>query len=142
MGSLQFRALDGIATNNSYAHDTHVDGLLGLRFWPPTKSTPSIVNVLKDNGSVLSENTAGGEITFGGVDTTRFSGNISFVDCVTDTPWTLPVSSFRVGDTMIQAGGVNASIDTSTTYMLMSETVADALNSAIPGSVKDVSDCN
>ncbi|KAF9425229.1 hypothetical protein BGZ94_007728 [Podila epigama] len=109
-----------------------------------------ILNVLKSNmaldqniiGIYLTTSDAnvtapGGEITFGGVNTERFSGSISYVNCVAGRPWTLPLNSMTVnGKTINAAKGQLATIDTGTTAMLVPKVAADAINSAIPGAVQ------
>ena len=102
MGSLQFQGAAGLVTQNDAEFPPDVDGLMGLWFYAAEGDIP-ILNVLKSSAALVSNmigiwlepstatsNTApGGEITFGGVDTTRFTGNISFVDCISDRPWTV-----------------------------------------------------
>jgi hypothetical protein len=78
-----------------------VDGIMGLWYFPGRSNVP-ILNVLK-NSSALTQpqvgiwlrdaptekNAPGGEITFGGADPNRYSGDISYVNCGGDTPWTV-----------------------------------------------------
>ncbi|KAF9901647.1 hypothetical protein EC991_005834 [Linnemannia zychae] len=88
------------------------------------------------NDTPAGDYTAGGEITFGGVDTTKFSGHISFVDCVGKRPWSIPVGGMTVGGTKINVNGAVAAIDTGTTAMLVPRAAADSINGAIPGSIR------
>ncbi|KAF9550490.1 hypothetical protein EC957_000164 [Mortierella hygrophila] len=83
-------------------------------------SAVSILNVLRNNTLLprnmigiwlqsttpngRSSGSAGGEITFGGVDTTKFHGDITYVDCAGERPrnygWK-PVGGITVGSTKI-----------------------------------------
>ena len=81
-----------------------VDGIMGLWYYPQGSEIP-ILNVLK-NSSALTQpqigvwlksssseaNAPGGEITFGGADTSRYSGDISYVNCGGNSPWTVSLS--------------------------------------------------
>jgi hypothetical protein len=102
MGSLSFKAVAGLVTSNNAPFPGSVDGLMGLWYYPAGGDVP-ILNVLKNSTALASnimsiwlepstsftETSAGGEITFGGVDTNRFSGSVSYVNCVSDRPWTV-----------------------------------------------------
>jgi hypothetical protein len=96
-----------------------VDGIMGLWYYAAGSSVP-ILNVLRNNtllprnmvgiwlhsttpngkqsggATVLpGSHTPGGEITFGGVDTTKFQGEITYVDCEGRRPWSVsPPSTF------------------------------------------------
>ncbi|KAF9174272.1 hypothetical protein BGX21_000364 [Mortierella sp. AD011] len=91
---------------------------------------------LKDTSSINSTTAPGGEITFGGVDSTRFVGDITYINCDPISPWTIPLTSFSVSGKTYLTTGALATIDTGTTAMLLPETVADAINIGIPGSIK------
>ncbi|KAG0361834.1 hypothetical protein BGZ54_008907, partial [Gamsiella multidivaricata] len=102
IGSLQFRAIAGVVSTNSAKLPTNIDGIMGLWYYAQGSQIP-IVNVLK-NTTALAQNmfgvyleaaqtvtsgtSAGGDITFGGVNTARFTGDITYIDCVADRPWT------------------------------------------------------
>jgi hypothetical protein len=75
---------------------------MGLWYYAPGSPIP-ILNVLK-NTTALAQNlisvylrpsltnavtAPGGEITFGGVNTARFIGDITYVDCVAERPWSV-----------------------------------------------------
>ncbi|GJJ72119.1 hypothetical protein EMPS_04476 [Entomortierella parvispora] len=148
LGSLKFTGVAGLVTENDAQFPADVDGLMGLWYYAAEGDVP-ILNVLQSSAALVNNmigiwletstattNTApGGEITFGGVDTSRYSGNITYVDCVSDRPWTIPVSGLTVGNTSISVTGVTAAIDTGTTALLVPETVANAIHAVIPGAV-------
>ncbi|KAF9351976.1 hypothetical protein BGX34_000251 [Mortierella sp. NVP85] len=151
IGALSFKGVAGIATRSDSALPTTIDGIMGLWYYAPGSPIP-ILNVLK-NTTALAQNlisvylrpsltnavtAPGGEITFGGVNTARFIGDITYVNCVAERPWSIPVAGLSVGNTKINVGAAIATIDTGTTAMLMPQVVADALHENIPGAVKVV----
>lgn len=115
IGSLQFRGAAGIVTQNKAQLPPKVDGIMGLWYYAAGSAVP-ILNVLRNNtllprnmiGIWLQSTTpngrssgsgklpgasAGGEITFGGVDTTKFQGEITYVNCEGKRPWSVSVLS-------------------------------------------------
>ncbi|KAG0322562.1 hypothetical protein BGZ97_005806 [Linnemannia gamsii] len=149
LGSLLFKGTVGLVSEDSSSMGPSVDGIMGLWYFPGRSNVP-ILNVLK-NSSALTQpqvgiwlrdaptekNAPGGEITFGGADPNRYSGDISYVNCGGDTPWTIPVGGMTVNGQTIDTSGAMATLDTGTSLMLVSQTTSDAINSAIPGAVKD-----
>ncbi|KAG0006647.1 hypothetical protein BGZ65_005611 [Modicella reniformis] len=149
IGSLRFLGVAGIVTQNSAQLPPTVDGIMGLWYYAPgsqipilnmlrntTALTENMISVYLEASTVKSGNAPGGEITFGGVNPARFTGQISYVNCIADRPWSIPVGGMTVGNTKINVVGAIASIDTGTTAMLMPQVVADAINGAIPGAIK------
>ncbi|KAG0216910.1 hypothetical protein BGX33_011828 [Mortierella sp. NVP41] len=157
IGSLQFRGAVGIVTQNQAQLPSRVDGIMGLWYYAAGSSVP-ILNVLRNNtvlprdmigiwlqsttpngqlnGKPSDAYTAGGEITFGGVDTTKFRGQISYVNCAGKRPWSIPIGGMTVGGMQINVNGVLAAIDTGTTAMLVPRAIADSINGAIPNAIK------
>ncbi|KAK3835270.1 MAG: aspartic peptidase domain-containing protein [Linnemannia elongata] len=158
IGSLQFRGAAGIVTQNKAQLPPKVDGIMGLWYYAAGSAVP-ILNVLRNNtllprnmiGIWLQSTTpngrssgsgklpgasAGGEITFGGVDTTKFQGEITYVNCEGKRPWSVPVGGITVGGTEINVSGALATIDTGTTAMLVPRAISDAINGAIPGAIR------
>ncbi|KAF9547497.1 hypothetical protein EC957_008334 [Mortierella hygrophila] len=149
LGTLSFKGAVGLVSQDSSAMGATVDGIMGLWYYPAGSDVP-ILNVLKNSsaltqpqigvwlkGSNSEANAPGGEITFGGADTSKYSGEISYVDCTGDSPWTIPVGGLTVNGQTISTSGAMATLDTGTSLMLVSQTVSDAINGAIPGAVKD-----
>ncbi|KAF9182735.1 hypothetical protein BGZ50_004706 [Haplosporangium sp. Z 11] len=150
LGNMQFTAVAGSVTSDSSPLPPTVDGIMGLWYLPgradvpflnliknSTLLTEPIMGIWLETSSSLTDITApGGEITFGGVDRRRFSGDITYVNCTPGRPWTIPVGGVSVNGKNININGALATIDTGTTAMLMPEAVADAINSAIPNSLK------
>ncbi|KAF9897431.1 hypothetical protein BX616_005619, partial [Lobosporangium transversale] len=131
-----FRAIAAIATIHEARMPPTVDGIMGLWYYGAGSNIP-ILNVLK-NDTVLTENVIGiwlqkapsgsvtapgGEITFGGVDSKRFTGSISYI----------PLSGLSVKGQSIPVPGVMAAIDTGSTAMLIPKSASDAIHANIPG---------
>ncbi|OAQ33178.1 acid protease [Linnemannia elongata AG-77] len=159
IGSLQFRGAAGIVTQNKAQLPSKVDGIMGLWYYAAGSAVP-ILNVLSNNtllprnmigiwlqsttpngrssgsGVPPGASSAGGEITFGGVDTTKFQGEITYVNCAGKRPWSVPVGGITVGGAKIDVNGALAAIDTGTTAMLVPRAISDAINGAIPGAVR------
>ncbi|KAF9137433.1 hypothetical protein BGX30_010259 [Mortierella sp. GBA39] len=112
--SLQFRGAAGIVTQNKAQLPAKVDGIMGL------------CRRLRSGGS------AGGEITFGGVDTTKFRGEITYVNCAGERPWSIPSGGTTVGSTRINVNGALAAIDTGTTAMLVPRAIPGAIRVVAP----------
>ncbi|KAF8942467.1 hypothetical protein BGZ47_006449 [Haplosporangium gracile] len=136
-----------------------VDGIMGLWYYAAGSAVP-ILNVLRNNtvlprnmigiwlqsttpngrsndsGALPGAYSAGGEITFGGIDTTKFRGEITYVDCAGKRPWSVPVGGMTVGGTRINVNGALGTIDTGTTAMLVPRAISDSINGAIPGAVR------
>ncbi|KAF9311992.1 hypothetical protein BG003_006748 [Podila horticola] len=149
IGSLQFTGIAGLANVDGVELPPTADGILGL-WYLPQAGAATILSVLK-NSTALTQpvmgiwmqaattqgvTAPGGEITIGGVNPQRYSGEITYVDCIAGQPWTIPLGGMQIGNTLIPTTGVMAAIDTGTTAMLMPQSNADQINSAIPGALK------
>ncbi|KAI1314334.1 hypothetical protein EDD11_002275 [Mortierella claussenii] len=150
IGNLNFKGIAGIVVQNQASLPSTVDGLMGLWYSSKPSQIP-ILNILKNETALTQNvigiwlqhststtkqvNSPGGEISFGGVNNARFTGDITYIDCVASRPWSIPVGGITVGSQNIATNGAIAAIDTGTTAMLMPKTAADALNSAIPGAI-------
>ncbi|KAF9586112.1 hypothetical protein BGW38_009563 [Lunasporangiospora selenospora] len=157
IGSLTLDGIMGLASVVTHKFQNNVDGVLGLRFTPGgVVSFPPLIRdsieVLSRfrNTSSLSENkiglwlrradsiatsVPGGEITFGGVNHRRFKGQITYLDTLPNTPWTVPIAGLTIGGTRINTTGVSGLIDSGTTVIIVPKNIADAINGAIPGAV-------
>lgn len=83
-----------------------------------------------------------GEVTFGGVDATKYSGDLIEIDNVSDQGfWEIPVEGVSFDGKAISelASGKQrtAILDTGTTLMIMPTPDADAVHAAIPGAKAD-----
>ncbi|KAG0333342.1 hypothetical protein BG000_009245 [Podila horticola] len=148
-GPFQFTGIAGVANIDGMTLPPTADGILGLWYYPRIGAA-TILNVLK-NSTALTQpvmgiwmqaattqgvTAPGGEITIGGVNPQRYTGDITYIDCVADNPWTIPLGGMQFGNTLIPTTGILAAIDTGTSAMLMPQSYADQINSAIPGALK------
>ncbi|KAI9237485.1 MAG: aspartic peptidase domain-containing protein [Podila humilis] len=149
IGSLQFTGIAGVANVDDVQLPPTADGILGLWYYPRIGAS-TILNVLKNStaltqpvvgiwmqaATIQGATAPGGEITFGGVNPQRYTGDITYIDCVAEHPWTIPLGGMRIGNTIIPTTGILAAIDTGTSAMLMPKSYADQINSAIPGALQ------
>lgn len=137
----------GLANNASSNFVNYpMDGILGLGRSNSTTGTSTVMqtiandNILQSNivGVSLqreSDGTTDGELTFGGVDTTKFAGNISYTGTSAGTDkWQVPVDDAVVAGTPLNFTGKSAIIDTGSTYIFLPPADASALHALIPGS--------
>lgn len=139
----------GIATTASNDFDSYpMDGILGLgRPSSNILGTPTLMQVL-DKQKKLASNIIGihlqrnfdgakdGQITFGGLDKTKFAGDISYTKALaSDGNWEISVGDSSVNGISTNLTSKTATIDTGTSYILMPPTDAQALHSLIPGAV-------
>ncbi|KAL5346002.1 hypothetical protein ACLOAV_009032 [Pseudogymnoascus australis] len=121
-----------------------MDGILGLARFPDA-AVPGFASALIDkkllDKNIFSVNiyrasdlANNGEITFGGVDTSKYTGDITYTDTATKGgSWVIPVdgAGFNGEDSGLK--GKNAIIDTGTTYCFMPPADAKSFYSSVPG---------
>lgn len=79
-----------------------------------------------------------GQVTFGGVDSTRFTGNLTEIQNVsTEGFWEAPIDAISFGGKDLGLQGRTAILDTGTTLIVAPPEDADKLHAAIPGSKSD-----
>ncbi|EXJ86142.1 hypothetical protein A1O1_06512 [Capronia coronata CBS 617.96] len=137
----------GLASNASDDFSSYpMDGILGLgRPSSDQLGTPTIMQVLDQQGD-LSENIVGihlqrnadgakdGQITFGGLDSSKFKGKIGYTKTSSQTNWEIAADDAGVDGKAAGFKGKSAIIDTGTSYVLMPPSDADTLHALIPGS--------
>jgi cathepsin D len=124
-----------------------MDGIMGLSREPGDGfSPPTFMQVLQQNKAIKSnifginleraaDKTNDGEISFGTIDTTKFKGDLNYLDTVGDNKyWSVPVDGFAVNGKFQQIQNRVAVIDTGTSFMFLPPDDAKALFSQIPGS--------
>lgn len=123
-----------------------MDGILGLgRATSNELGVPTVMDVLMKQGKLeqnivgihinrASDNTKDGEITFGGVDTGKFSGEIGYTKVSNVAAWEIPVDDAFVNGNACGFSSKSAIIDTGTSYILMPPSDAAKVHSLIPGS--------
>ncbi|KIX05071.1 uncharacterized protein Z518_05943 [Rhinocladiella mackenziei CBS 650.93] len=127
---------------NNYA----MDGILGLgRPSSNSLGTPTIMEVLDEQANV-SDNVVGihlqrssdgakdGQITLGGVDSSKFNGKLGYSRTVNDQNWEIAAQDAGVDGKAVGFNGKTAIIDSGTSYILMPPSDAQALHDLIPGS--------
>jgi cathepsin D len=129
------------------------DGILGLgRSHTNGWSLPSFMDLVAEK-KLLKSNLIGfslsraaddgkdGEVNFGGVDTTKFDGTISYTTTDADI-WSIPVDDAYVNGQGCNFTGKSATIDTGTTYLLIPPSDAAALFDLVPNASKQTSNSN
>jgi cathepsin D len=144
----------GSATNTSNDFNNYpMDGILGLgRPASNQIGMPTVMQVLDDKnllqanilGIHLQRNSDGakdGQITFGGIDHSKFQGSLSYTATVSadSNLWEIPVDDVAVSGTNCKFTGRSAIIDTGTSYVLMPLADAKILHAQIPGSTNSPS---
>ncbi|KAK9369623.1 aspartic peptidase domain-containing protein [Lipomyces kononenkoae] len=137
----------GLAENVANSFNAFpVDGILGLSASSvQINGYPSLMAVLSSDGLISQEIFAidlgtgvspnGGSISFGGVDTSRFAGNISFVDVAnTQGLWVVSVDDCYVNGEPENFSNRLALIDTGTTLILMPYSDALQIHKDLVGS--------
>ncbi|ANB12939.1 proteinase A [Sugiyamaella lignohabitans] len=145
---LDFGAAD--QAGNTFA-SFPIDGIMGLSAndYAPT-TFPGVLTTLK-NQSLIDERVFAvnlgiaahpddqGSITFGGVDTSKYNGDISYTAVQSgQVLWTIPVDSTSVNGNVIDFGGNrSAVVDTGTTLLVMPPDDALKIHGRIQGSETD-----
>lgn len=126
-----------------------MDGILGLgRAASDALNSPTIMQVLDSQGHLpanmvgihlqrTSDGINDGQLTFGGVDSARFAGKLSYSKTISDDSWQIAADDAGVDGKTAGLKGKTAIIDTGTSYILMPPDDADALHQLIPGSSKN-----
>ncbi|KAK9802917.1 hypothetical protein WJX73_006571 [Symbiochloris irregularis] len=135
----------GLATSlSSDFDDTSCDGLFGLGY-----AALSQMRVLPPFFTMLSEGILpqslfsvwlnpnpmqleAGSITFGGIDKSRYSGDITYLPSVSNTYWAVGLSGMAVDDSAVSVTAKMAIMDSGSTAILMGNDDAATVNGAIP----------
>lgn len=140
----------GLANNaSSDFTDYPMDGILGLGRSNSTVTGPSTAMDAIAQAKLLPSNVIGvslqrnkdgardGEVTFGGVDTTKFEGSITYTAVSPSTDrWEIPLGDAIVAGTPLNFTGKSAIIDTGTSYIFLPPTDAKAIHALIPQSTQ------
>ena len=138
----------GLANETSDDFDNYpMDGILGLArqpgegFAPPTflqilQQTKALKsNIFGVNLQRAADNTNDGEINFGGIDTSKFQGDLTYISTTSDGNfWQIPTNGFVVDGKVTKIALRDAIIDTGTSYLFMPPSEAKQLLSEVPGS--------
>ncbi|KAL1968814.1 hypothetical protein VTN77DRAFT_1175 [Rasamsonia byssochlamydoides] len=138
----------GLASNASNDFLNYpMDGIFGLgRLNSSTTGVPTVMDVMAASKSLKSniigislqrdsDGTKDGEITFGGVDTSKFTGDIVYTNTLSNNErWEIPVQDASVDGKACNLTGKSAIIDTGTSFILIPPADASAIHALIPGS--------
>ncbi|EED23769.1 aspartic-type endopeptidase (CtsD), putative [Talaromyces stipitatus ATCC 10500] len=148
LANFSFQLTFGLVNNASKDFvDYPMDGILGLgRSKSSTTGTSTAMEAI-DNAKLLPSNIVGislqrnedgakdGEVTFGGVDASKFEGDITYTSVISTTDrWEIPLGDAVVAGTRLNVTGKSAIIDTGTSYIFLPPADASALHALIPGS--------
>ncbi|GJJ68047.1 hypothetical protein EMPS_00393 [Entomortierella parvispora] len=158
IGSYSFTQELGVATTSQ-----GMNGLVGIVGFGPDdlsagtntgENIPTPVDNLYSSGQIGSDvigvyfqpitdggsNEANGEVTFGGVDSSKYTGSITYVPITSKSPsneyWGVDCSELAYGTTKL-LGATAGIVDTGTTLILISSTAVKTLYKAIPGATLD-----
>ncbi|TKY85697.1 hypothetical protein EX895_005237 [Sporisorium graminicola] len=134
-----------------FAGDTvPFDGLMGLaRSELSNAGQPTPIDALYNEGRVqapvmgyhlgrVADGYNDGEVTFGGVDPAKYTGNITEIDNVSSKGfWEADIGAVTVGGKDLGLKGRTAILDTGTTLIVAPQEDADALHAKIQGSKSD-----
>ncbi|KAH8118711.1 acid protease [Phellopilus nigrolimitatus] len=117
------------------------DGLLGMAFQSiSTYDSPSVFQSLIAQGKTTSPEfgftllSSGSELYLGGVDTSKFSGDLTYTDVTQVGYWQIELSGASVGSATAFSSGVAAIVDSGTTVVYGDSTNVEKIYAAIPGS--------
>ncbi|GAM38920.1 hypothetical protein TCE0_034r10046 [Talaromyces pinophilus] len=140
----------GLANNASRDFtDYPMDGILGLGRSNSSVTGPSTAMEAIAQAKLLPSNIIGvslqrnedgakdGEVTFGGVDTTKLEGSITYTAVSTTTDrWEIPLDDAIVAGTHLNFTSKSAIIDTGTSYIFLPPADAKAIHTLIPESTQ------
>jgi hypothetical protein len=119
------------------------DGILGLAFpvLSQNPDAPTVLQNLIDQDSSISQHmfgfflgdNANGELTIGGYDEDRISGDITWVDLAMPTYWVAPVDTIKFGNEAVSDGISAGIMDTGTSLIYAPPAVAQAMAASIGG---------
>ncbi|KAH3902339.1 proteinase A SCDLUD_002159 [Saccharomycodes ludwigii] len=125
------------------------DGILGLAYDSISVNhvVPPVYNALNNNlldeprfsfylADADSESASGGEATFGGIDHTRYTGDITWLPVRRKAYWEVRFDGIGLGDEYAELEGHGAAIDTGTSLIALPSGLAEILNAEI-GAKKD-----
>ena len=147
VGGVSVRQTIGLATAESRQFErSPEDGLFGLGF--NKIESVSGVKTFMDNAiaagavsqpvvsvflpSVRRNGGAGGEYLFGGIDSTKYTGDLTYINVSDKGYWQIPMDDITYnGKSLGQAS--EGSVDTGTTLVVISTAAAAAVHTSIPG---------
>lgn len=124
-------------------------GILGMAFSTiASDGASTVVENLMSAGKLASPSfgfflgrnkPTGSELTIGGVDSTKYTGSITYTPVTSKTYWQTHSDGIAVNGAIVTAG-FDSAIDTGTTLIYVPTTVANALYAKIPGAGPSTAD--
>lgn len=123
-----------------------MDGILGLgRSTSEELGVQTLMDALDDQEGLKekiigihlhrsSDGIKDGQITFGGVDASKFKGKLGYTNVINNSTWEIPLDDSGVDKKGVGFKGKSAIVDTGTSYWLTPPGDADVLHALIPGS--------
>lgn len=148
MGGLSLFTTFGLATNVSDEFSKFpADGILALSRPDSSNSGFTTImetlikskvlesNIIGINLQRASDGTADGELNFGSPDTTKYTGDLLYVNTVPENKdWEIPIDDIIVNGVACNFTGETSFIDTGTSFMLFPTEDAQRIHSLIPRS--------
>ncbi|KAJ7454803.1 acid protease [Mycena latifolia] len=132
--------------SQSFSGDTVADGLMGLgKGGLSTQKTPTPVQALANAGLInaaitsyrlprLLDHTNNGEVTFGGLDESKFdSSTLVTIKATNDSFWIVALGGASVNGASVSIASTTALMDTGTTLLVVPANDAAAIHAKIPG---------
>ena len=120
------------------------DGIMGLAYDTISVNhiVPPVYNMVNDGqldenlfafhlGDTSEDESYGGEVTFGGIDKSRYTGKITYLPVRRKGYWEVNLDSFSFGDETLDLEDTGAAIDTGTSLIALPSTIAELLNKQI-----------
>ncbi|ORX95330.1 hypothetical protein K493DRAFT_337388 [Basidiobolus meristosporus CBS 931.73] len=133
----------GLSTQEAdFFVNTIADGILGLGFRQISEieAPPPFYNMISEKlidqpifSFWFGRYPEGGELTFGAVNNSRFSGEIKYAPVIREGYWEVALQGASIGNRTVRLSSNGAAIDTGTSLIVMPDNEADTVNSYIGG---------
>ena len=134
---------EATAVWNEYSLQAPNDGTLGLGFGASTpQNVTSILDAMANQGLIaerlvglwLGSNPSGGELTLGGLNSARYSGELAWATTLFNPEgWVVSAGNVTVGETSLCSDYCHLTVTTTSPYFFMSMESAKAVNDALGG---------
>ncbi|CAO3633335.1 unnamed protein product [Cunninghamella blakesleeana] len=145
VGNLQLKNQvigEAIAISKEFS-GTPFDGIfgLGLSALAISKQEPPFYTMMKEKRLdqpifAMYMQSQGGEIDFGGVDTTHFQGNITYSPLIDNHYWMVQMNQLKMGNVTIK-GQRRGIVDSGTTLLIVTPMDAQTIHSSMPGAINN-----
>ena len=129
---------------------TDSDGILGLAFSNPSNKVPAPPKTFFENAAptlaqslftVNLKKGAPGTLTFGAIDTSQYTGAITYVPVNSANGfWEITSSGYAIGSSAFVTSSIDAIVDTGTTLLYLPAAVVKAYYAKVPGATNSASE--